>query len=149
MGQQQLLVLVFGIVSVGALVVLGAYAVREHQSLENRQMVVQEALEIVAALQAWKEKPAVEGGGSGLHGYGRVTFSTLGYPHTLLSNRVYKTEHGCYFLQLVSAARHAEVIFSTPTCARGDFMARVVVQGPGPGDLTWHHTPPTPFNLFP
>ena len=148
MGQQQLLFLVFGIVSVGALVMVGAYAFREHKALNDRNMVVQEALQVVADLQAWKQKPAMVGGGQGRHGFYNVTFRTLGYAHTLLSNRVYKTEYGCYLLQTVGDEQHAEVIFFAPSCARSDFVARVVISGSGPGDLDWQHTPPETFQIF-
>jgi len=148
MGQQQLLFLVFGIVSVGALVMMGAYAFKEHRALHSREMVIQEALEVVADLQAWKRKPAMVGGGNGRHGFFNVTFRTLGYGHTLLSNRVYKTEDGCYMLQTKGEEQHAELIFFAPSCARSDFVARVVVSGSGPANLDWQHTPPDPFKIF-
>ena len=143
-----MLFLVFGIVSVGALVMVGAYAVQEHSMLQSRHMVVQEGLQIVADLQTWKQKPAMFGGGSGRHGFFQVTFQTLGYPHTLLSNRVYKTENGCYMLQTIGEAQHAELTLSAPSCARSDFVTRVVIAGTQPGDLNWHHTPPTSFKIL-
>ena len=148
MGQQQMLLLVFGIVSVGALVVVGAYSFREHSVLQSRSVAVQEALQVVADLQKWKEKPVVLGGGAGRPGFSHVTFSTLGYAHTMLSNRVYKTENGCYMLQTVGVQQHAEFIFYAPSCAKSDFVARVVISGSGPADLDWQHTPPESFTLF-
>ena len=148
MGQQQMLFLVFGIVSVGALVMVGAYAVQEHRVLQSRHMVVQEGLQVVADLQAWKKKPAMLGGGSGRHGFANVTFKTLGYPHTLLSNRVYKTENGCYILQTVGEEQDVELILSAPSCARSDFVSRVIIAGTQPSDLTWLHTPPTSFKIL-
>ena len=88
------------------------------------------------------------GGGGGRPGFGRLTFKTLGYPHTLLSNRVYKTDYGCYMLQSVGAEQNAELTFFAPSCAKSDFVARVVVSGPGPADRAWHRTPPETFSLF-
>ena len=148
MGQQQMLFLVFGIVSVGALVMVGAFAVQEHRALQSRHLVVQEGLQVVADLQTWKKKPAMLGGGAGRHGFINVTFKTLGYSHTLLSNRVYKTENGCYMLQTVSEAQHVELIFSAPSCSRSDFVSRVIIAGTEPGDLEWLHTPPTSFKIL-
>ena len=78
-----------------------------------------------------------------------MTFKTLGYPHTLLSNRVYKTENGCYMLQIVGDMQDVELIFSAPSCARSDFVTRVIISGTQPGHLTWLHTPPTSFKILP
>ncbi len=149
MGQQQLLLLVFLIVCVGALTVLGAYAFRDQKGLEGRHQVVQEALQVVADLQTWKRVPVALGGGNGRDGFSTITFATLGYSHTLLSNRVYKTDYGCYQLQTVGEAQHVELSFSSPSCTRGDFMARVVISGTEPGDLVWHQTPSTAFKIIP
>ncbi len=147
MGQQQLLFLVFGIVVVGALVVVGAYAFNQGRTLNHRAMVLQEALQVVGDLQAWKQKPVVLGGGAGARGFRNVTFKTLEYPYTLLSNRVYKTEYGCYMLRTTGDEPHVELILSAPSCARSDFVSRVTVRGPGPGDLDWQHTPPNTFQI--
>ena len=149
MGQQSLLLLVFGIVIVGAVVVAGAYGVQEQRALQGRHLAVQEVLEIVADLQTWKQKPAMLGGGEGRHGFTNVTFRTLSYAHTLLSNRVYKTEFGCYTLRVYGPHQEAEVSFASPSCARSDFVARVIISGTGPADLAWHHNPPPPFEILP
>ena len=148
MGQQQLLLLVFGIVSAGALVTGGAYTFSAHSVLETRPLVIQEALQVVADIQQWKETPVALGGGAGRSGFAPLTFSLLGYPHTMLSNRVYKTDYGCYMLQIVGAEQHAELIFSAPSCAKSDFVSRVVISSPAPADLDWQHTPPKSFSLF-
>ena len=147
MAQQQLLTLVFSIVVVGALVVAGAYALQGSQAQNQRTMVIQEALRIVADAQAWKQELARLGGGSGVYGFRHMTFKTLGYPHALLSNRVYKTEYGCYMLRTVGETPHVELIFSAPSCSVSDFVSRVIVRGPGPGDLDWQHTPPKSFQI--
>ena len=143
-----MLLLVFLIVSVGALVTMGAYAFREHNETQNRSIVIEEALQIVGDVQAWKETPVVLGGGAGRPGFGHVTFRTLGYAHTMLSNRVYKTENGCYILQTERDKPHIELVFFAPTCARSDFVSRVVIAGPGPAELDWQHTPPESFAFF-
>ena len=143
-----MLFLVFGIVSAGALVMGSAYAVQENRVFQSRHMVVQEGLQVVADLQTWKQKPAMFGGGAGRHGFFNVTFNTLGYPHTLLSNRVYKTENGCFMLQTIGEAQHAELTFSAPSCARSDFVTRVIIAGTQPGDLSWLHIPPSSFKIL-
>ncbi len=147
MGQQQLLFLVFGIVIVGAFVVAGAYVLIDGRTPHHRVMVFQEALQVVGDVQAWKKKPVLLGGGAGLRGFRNVTFKTLGYPHTLLSNRVYKTEYGCYMLRTTGDEPNVDLIFSAPSCSLSDFVTRVTVRGPGPGDLDWQHTPPKTFQI--
>ena len=148
MGQQQLLFLVFGIVVVGAIVVAGAYILKDDsRSSNHRVMVFQEALQVVGDVQAWKQEPVLLGGGAGLRGFRNVTFKTLGYPHTLLSNRVYKTKYGCYILRTTGDEPHVELSFSAPSCSLSDFVTRVTVRGPGPGDLDWQHTPPKTFQI--
>ncbi len=147
MGQQQLLLLVFGIVLIGGLVVAGAHALEGGKPASNRGMVFQEALAIVADLQAWKRKPTTLGGGANVPGFDFVDFEQLGYRHTWLSNRVYKTDFACYALRTVAASRAVEVKISAPSCAKNHFVARVLVRGTGPGDLDWRHEPPTGFAL--
>ena len=147
MGQQQLLFLVFGIVVVGAVVVAGVYVLKDGRTLHHRNMVIREALQVVGDVQAWKQKPVLLGGGAGVRGFRNVTFKTLGYPHTLLSNRVYKTEYGCYMLRTTGDEPHVELIFSAPSCSLSDFVTRVTVRGPGPGDLDWQHTLPKTFQI--
>lgn len=144
-----MLLLVFGIVSVGALVTMGAYGYRAHAGVENRSQVFPEGFQIIADLQQWKQTPAIRDGGRERPGFINVTFETLGYPRTLLSNRVYKTENGCYKLQPVGEEPYVELTLSAPSCAHSDFVARVVIKGAGPGDLDWQPTPSSAFEFLP
>ncbi len=65
MGQQQLLLLVLGIVIVGLAVVAGINAFQENQLKSNKDALVNEAVRIATDIQAWKLKPAAFGGGGG------------------------------------------------------------------------------------
>lgn len=137
MGQQQLLLLVFGIVLVGGAVVMGAHAFGEVKPVENRAIVFQEGLAVVHALQRWKQTPTVAGGGANLVGFERVNFRSLGISHTMLSNRVHKTDFGCYILTTRGEQDYAELTISAPSCSERDFVTRVVVRGPTAADLDW------------
>ncbi|MFQ5572201.1 MAG: hypothetical protein ACE5G0_21200 [Rhodothermales bacterium] len=148
MGQQQLLVLIFFIVLIGGVVVAGAHAVDGGKRGNNRGIVFQEALGIVSEVQLWKFKPAQVGGGNGKVGFAGINFRKLHYPHSLLSNRVYKTDFACYTIRTITEEQHAEIIISAPSCSMNDFVARVVVKGTGPGDLDWLHTPSSGFRAF-
>jgi len=142
MAQQQLLWLVFGIVVVGATVVAGTHVLGGPARDEDHTPAFQEALGIVSEIQLWKLKPSEVGGGYGADGFDPLTFRKLGYPHVILSNRVYKSEKGCYKLHTLGAENHAVLTLSSPSCGIKDYIAHVIVRGPGPGDLTWLHVPP-------
>ena len=137
MGQQQLLLLVFGIVVVGGTVVTGVHIFEPAKPVENREFVYQEALAIVHALQQWKTKPTVGGGGFNVVGFDQVSFRSLNFSHALLSNRVHKTEYACYVLHTRGPERAAEIVISAPSCSDSDYIASVIVRGPTAADLEW------------
>ena len=137
MGQQQLLILVFGIVLVGGVVVAGIHALDAPKMVENRAIVFQEGLAIVDALQRWKRKPSVAGGGANLVGFDLVNFGEVGISYALLSKRVHKTDYACYVLRTIGPENFAEVMISAPSCAPEDYVARAIVRGPTAADLDW------------
>ena len=65
MGQQQLLLLVLGIVIVGLAVVVGINAFGENQKRANADAMVNDALRIASDIQAYALKPAQFGGAGG------------------------------------------------------------------------------------
>ena len=65
MGQQQLLLLVLGVVIVGLAVVVGINAFSENQIRSNADAMVTEALRMSSDLQAYALKPTQFGGGGG------------------------------------------------------------------------------------
>ena len=79
MGQQQLLLLVLGIVIVGLAVVVGIQAFGENQKKANSDAIVNDAVRIASDAQAWKLKPAAFGGGSDATGMTGFTLQQVGY----------------------------------------------------------------------
>ena len=75
MGQQQLLLLVLGIVIVGLAVVVGIQAFGENQKKANADAMVNDAVRIASDAQAFSLKPAAFGGGA----LNSATFTKLGY----------------------------------------------------------------------
>ena len=65
MGQQQLLLLVLGIVIVGLAVVVGIQAFGENQKKSNADALTNDAIRIASDAQAWSLKPEAFGGGDG------------------------------------------------------------------------------------
>ena len=84
MGQQQLLLLVLGIVIVGLAVVVGIQAFGENQKKANSDALVNDAVRIASDGQAWKLKPAAFGGGADSadpdnEDFTGITLAQLGY----------------------------------------------------------------------
>ena len=65
MGQQQLLLLVLGIVIVAFAVVSGLFIFEENLKKSNAESLVSDAVDIATAAQAWKSRPASFGGQRG------------------------------------------------------------------------------------
>lgn len=78
MGQQQLLLLVLGIVIVGLAVVVGIQAFSENQKKANADALVMTAMRIASDAQSWLRKPSQFGGASlDTNGDRRTNFSGL------------------------------------------------------------------------
>ena len=102
MGQQQLLLLVLGIVIVGLAVVTGLQAFRVNQKKSNSDALMLTGMRIATDLQTWLQKPAVLGGGRSSTGEipaistVSVTLEQLGYP--LNSSGQHETIEGFFSL---------------------------------------------------
>lgn len=79
MGQQQLLLLVLGIVIVGLSVVVGIQAFSENQKKANADSLVNDAIRIASDAQAWKLKPSAFGGGASAEDWTGLSFAQIGY----------------------------------------------------------------------
>lgn len=78
MGQQQLLLLVLGIVIVGLAVVVGIQAFSENQKKANADSLVNDGIRLASDAQAWSLKPEAFGGPSSTEDLGDADFSALG-----------------------------------------------------------------------
>jgi hypothetical protein len=95
MGQQQLLLLVLGIVIVGLAVVVGIQAFGENQKKANADAMVNDGVRIVSDAQAWALKPQAFGGPADGEDLSDVTFLDLGYDGTATA---YENLNGEYTL---------------------------------------------------
>ena len=96
MGQQQLLLLVLGIVIVGLAVVVGIQAFSENQQKANLDAMVNDGVRIASDLQAWSLKPRAFGGPAVGDSISDGTFADLGYPTD--SSGDYVTTSGTFVL---------------------------------------------------
>ena len=79
MGQQQLLLLVLGIVIVGLAVVVGIDAFYENQKKANLDALVSDGVRIASDVQTWSLKASVFGGPGDGEDWTDATFTKIGY----------------------------------------------------------------------
>jgi hypothetical protein len=130
MGQQQLLLLVLGIVIVGLAVVVGIQAFGENQKKANADALVNDAIRIASDAQAWKLKPAAFGGGGSLVGdanFEGLEFEQLGYSVTDLK---YVNLNGEFTMDATDGG-----VTITGTNAQNENEVEVVVSGTAPEDI--------------
>ena len=96
MGQQQLLLLVLGIVIVGLAVVVGIQAFSENQKRSNLDGLVNDGVRIASDIQTWSLKPAIYGGPGTGEDWTDATFTKLGY--TAETDGSYETASGAFTL---------------------------------------------------
>ena len=94
MGQQQLLLLVLGIVIVGLAVVVGIQAFGENQKKANADALVNDGVRIASDAQAWALKPQAFGGPTDTADLSDATFLDLGY--TVGSGSTYTNLNGTF-----------------------------------------------------
>ncbi|WP_412068148.1 hypothetical protein [Rubrivirga sp. IMCC43871] len=101
MGQQQLLLLVLGIVIVGLAVVVGIQAFSENQQKANLDAMVNDGVRIASDLQAWSLKPQAFGGPTSDEGISDGLFADLGYDtagNDTCTDGQYENLNGCFSL---------------------------------------------------
>ena len=134
MGQQQLLLLVLGIVIVGLAVVVGIQAFGENQTKANADAMVNDGVRIASDAQAWALKPQAFGGPDpATEDIGDATFSQLGY--TLGGSGCAATEYGNLNGCFATASAAGQLTITGTNAATGNTVV-VVVTGTDPDDIT-------------
>lgn len=141
MGQQQLLLLVLGIVIVGLAVVVGIQAFGENQKKANADALVNDGVRIASDIQAWVLKPAAFGGGAG--DFSSVSFTDLGY--TVTSGQ-YTNLNGDF--NMAASAAGAQIVGCSLSSSSLDNVVTIDVTGTTPNNIstavTTNATCPTP-----
>jgi len=137
MGQQQLLLLVLGIVIVGLAVVVGIQAFGENQNKANADALVNDGVRIASDVQAWALKPQAFGGPSTSGVFTDVTFAALGYQAT---SGTYANLNGDFDLGTPAAAC---VIITGDGLDKtaADNLVYVMVSGTTPTDIVTEVNP--------
>jgi hypothetical protein len=141
MGQQQLLLLVLGIVIVGLAVVVGIQAFSENKKKANADAMVNDGIRIASDAQAWKLKPQAFGGGAGGTNWTdangtALTLAQLGY--TVNASNEYANLNASYTLDASGAT--LEICGETVAVASGSAtdinVIQVSVNGTNPESIT-------------
>ncbi|MFN3597831.1 MAG: hypothetical protein ACK41D_11240 [Rubricoccaceae bacterium] len=131
MGQQQLLLLVLGIVIVGLAVVVGIQAFGENQKKANADAIVNDVIRIASDAQAWNLKPTAFGGGNNT--FTGVDLQKLGYTATGSGAAMnYNNLNGDF---RITAVAPGSITIVGCNAARGN-RVQAVVSGTGPSDIT-------------
>lgn len=144
MGQQQLLLLVLGIVIVGLAVVVGIQAFSENQKKANADALVMTSMRIASDAQAWLRKPQPFGGPapdattggrpSDFTGTG-LTLTTLGYPVDATTSN-YSDINGEYAATISSGAFVISASSATTSGSGDNNLVCVTVAGLTTDDIT-------------
>ncbi len=142
MGQQQLLLLVLGIVIVGIAAVAGIQAFSEGKSNAKADATVADASRVTTDLQAWFFKPKpFGGGGEDSTSFAGAKWSTIGRDagnDALPSvTDTYDTANACMKMTPAATSVKIEVYKRTKTaCEAGVFAEAVVASGDEDG-IVW------------
>jgi type II secretory pathway pseudopilin PulG len=133
MGQQQLLLLVLGIVIVGIAVVAGITAFSEGKDKADRDAATADAMRIVSDVQAWKLKPNAFGGGATSTGFTGVTFQSIGIVPN--NGTKYESSSGCY--QLAGGTNATVTVFKKDCTTT---ISTVTIAGTTTANVTWAYS---------
>ena len=144
MGQQQLLLLVLGIVIVGLAVVIGIQAFNENKTNSTTDAMSNEIVRIASDIQAWSLKPPAFGGPAEGEGFTNVEFADLAYATTTLDgSTAYATSTAYYEIPAgatetcvaVHAISDDGVTAGTRNGEPGASIMSVRITGAGPNDI--------------
>lgn len=139
MGQQQLLLLVLGIVIVGLAVVVGIQAFGENQKKANSDALVNDGVRIASDSQAWRLKPDAFGGGAGnatATPWTGLTFEQLGYEEgTQTDCATYGNINGCFVMSGQGGA-DLQIQGKSHAAQALDNIVTVTVSGTTPESIT-------------
>lgn len=138
MGQQQLLLLVLGVVIVGLAVVVGIEAFEVNDRKARLDGLANDAVRIAAEVQAWSLKSPVYGGPEEGGGFSAVTMDALGYRddagvYETLNGRFVLTDTQADCVRLLGVPPEFDVVNGDP--ADLDHYVQVVITGAQPSDV--------------
>ncbi|MEM8601245.1 MAG: hypothetical protein AAGF99_15105 [Bacteroidota bacterium] len=144
MGQQQLLLLVLGIVIVGLAVVVGIEAFDENERKTRQDQTMVLLSDIATKAIAWKKTPPALGGGDNgdPDDYRGITFADLGYEATeVQSGRdvALLTDYACVKLYYNSNGSGLQVNALRADCTGGSWWMQLYLRGSDYDDISFNY----------
>jgi hypothetical protein len=143
MGQQQLLLLVLGVVIVGLAVVVGIQAFEENQRKARQDQVQALMVEIASKAQAWKMTHRALGGGDNgdADGFADFKLAHIGMTPTEVQGNnevIRRTDYAC--MKIFAGPNRLRIVALNTSCGSSSEWARVEVRGIRPQDITYSRT---------
>ena len=133
MGQQQLLLLVLGIVIVGLAVVVGIQAFDSSQQQAEVDAITMDMFRILSDAKAWTEKPTAFGGGGGVAD--NWEYLASGYVNTsgvaVATGETYTSVNAVYSIPTVVAGANGSVTITAPNPRGGNISGVYTVNTGG------------------
>ena len=138
MGQQQLLLLVLGIVIVGLAVVVGIQAFNENQTKSRIDQFTTQGVAVTGDIIAWYQKPTAQGGAGGVAAnLATITAQKLGYEQNYSGGwpggDITGVDKNNQRVAVGANVTHPFALVHVNPYAAGDVMVEVHAFGPGPG----------------
>ena len=135
MGQQQLLLIVLGIVVVGVAVLVGLQAFADNQKKSNVDALLLTAMRIASDGQAWLRTPDVFGGGMPSLGgrpadFTGLTVNLVDLGYDVNASNEYETVDGTFAIDNAGADLVVEGISASTSGAGDNNLVCVYVSGP-------------------
>ena len=139
MGQQQLLLLILGIIVVSVAILYGIQAFDENNQKAREDNEVAKLVDLATRAQTWKAKPALMGGG--LDGdpadYSNFTVGTIGLtPSGGPTSTPYVDIPGAGCFRFFMYTDHLRINALNEDCVIGSWTKGVDVTGPTADDIT-------------
>ncbi len=142
MGQQQLLLLVLGIVLVGVAVVIAIedFDIKRKQARSDGEHV--KMVDLASMAQAWKTRPALMGGGLSNNpaDFSAFRVEVLGLKPTGTHGRIaYVDIPGAGCFKFFPSNSELRINALNETCTQGSWTKGIIIKGTRPEDISWDY----------
>ena len=140
MGQQQLLLLILGIIAVSAALVIGIRAFDENRQKSHEDNEMVKIMDFATQAQAWKAKPGLIGGGrdSAPADYSEFTVEMIGLtPSGGPTETPYVEIPGAGCFRFFGYSDRLRINALNEDCVIGSWTKGVDVTGPTSDDIVW------------
>lgn len=140
MGQQQLLLLILGVIIVSTALVIGIRAFDENRQKSHEDHEMVKIMDFASRAQAWKATPGLMGGGrdSAPADYSEFTVEKIGLtPSGGPTSTPYVEIPGAGCFRFFGYNDHLRINALNEDCVLGSWTKGVMVNGPTSEDIVW------------